>query len=566
MRRLPNNLIVPVNAERFDLSGDTRASRPSGGRASRPSMDDLPKRGLSTSPHSPVPNQTSPHSPFAVNPIRLADKPLFDRAFAALKQPVSDLSFANAFMWAEALGATWAEIRGHLCVFANGADLTMLLPPLPLPHARGDDLAAVIDACFEIMDAYNVPRGGADRSRIEYVSDEMLERIHAAGVGLSASPLWADYVYDTERLIDLAGGDLKSKRGARSRFMREFPEHRAERLEPRHVPLCIELLDAWTTHGDSTHEGETNDAHLGTDLLRRKDQTATRRALEHADALGLVGMVVMVGDRLAGFTLGQALSPLQSVVLIEKTHPDFPGCPQFIFSEFCRRHLSGFPQCNVGDDWGIPSLRFTKQSYRPIRLLSKHVLSRQSTVTMSGLPMDTPANTRHRIHPPAPESQPQLAPAGIRRATDADADAIVEIEVESFDSPEELFTRRQIRRLIANPRAQVLVAEIDGRVVGWSVGLVRQHRSAKSGRLYAIAVRRSARGRQVGRSLAMEVQSAFASAGVARMYLEVRATNEPAIHLYRSLGFTLIKRLPAYYGLDASGRGIDGLRFRKVLT
>ena len=30
----------------------------------------------------------------------------------------------------------------------------------------------------------------------------------------------------------------------------------------------------------------------------------------------------------------------------------------------------------MGDDWGIPTLRFTKQSYRPTRTPAKYVLTR----------------------------------------------------------------------------------------------------------------------------------------------------------------------------------------------
>ncbi len=529
-------------------------------------MDEYRKPGLLESPNPADRNNTNTSTGYGPHPVTLEDRPLFDAAFATLKQPISDSTFACTFMWAEALGTTWAEIDGHLCVFANGEDLTMLLPPIALPGAEGGRLGSVIGACFEIMDAYNAPRRGVDRSRIEYVSDEMLERVNAVrDLRLSATPLWSDYVYDTQRLIDLGGGDLKSKRHARSKFLRDFPEHRVEELAPAHVPACMALLDHWADHADETHEGETNDTHLGTDILRRKDRSATRRALEHARALGLSGLVVTVGDRLAGFTLGHAISPLQSVVLVEKTDPDFPGCPQLIFSEFCRRSLHAHPECNAGDDWGIPTLRFTKQSYRPTRLLNKHALTRQSVMQTSTNHVDTPPAPRH-IVANAPAMKPLDSAPTIRRAIEADLDALVDIEVESFESPDEMFTRRQIRRLIANPRANVLVAELDGQVAGWAVGLIRQHRTGCSGRLYAIAVRRSARGRQLGRRLTVAIERGFVEAGARRAYLEVRANNDPAISLYRSLGFTPIKSMPAYYGLDLAGRGIDGIRLRKELA
>ena len=69
---------------------------------------------------------------FGLAPIRLTDKPLFDRVFAGLAQPISDYTFANTFVWGSSLALYWQRIDRHLCVFANGSgDLTLLLPPMP---------------------------------------------------------------------------------------------------------------------------------------------------------------------------------------------------------------------------------------------------------------------------------------------------------------------------------------------------------------------------------------------------------------------------------------------------
>ncbi len=137
----------------------------------------------------------------------------------------------------------------------------------------------------------------------------------------------------------------------------------------------------------------------------------------------------------------------------------------------------------------------------------------------------------------------------IRAATLEDVPAILDLEQACFQSLDETFNRRQIRALIANPRATVTVAEAEGKVMGWSVGLVRQHRKSRSGRLYAIAVhprgpRPQARP-PAGRAHAGRAGRPWASSA---MYLEVRADNESAIALYRKLGFVDHCHLPTYYG------------------
>ena len=513
----------------------------------------------------------------ALRPVELSDKPHFDSIFSRLSAPVSDYAFAGTYIWGSSLKVYWASIDRHLCVFANGTgDLTMLLPPVPEPGATDADLLNCVDNCFEIMDRYNDQHAERARSRIEYVSDEVLERFSAArGLTLSAAPMAGDYIYDMARMIDLAGGNLKSKRHAKGKFMRDFPDHRTEPLDERHIPACRALLDLWVQNGDAAHEGEVNDAHVGTDVLRHRDRLASHRALDTWRELGLTGMVLLVGERVVGFTLGEALSPSQAFILIEKTHPDFPGSAQFIFSEFCRQYWSEYPECNVGDDWGIPSLRFTKQSYRPIRMLSKYTLTRQAALVVSGFsPLDVPMeNPPHTVgqsstsegstHGSSAENRAMAAPdcCLMRAATTEDVTAILDIERVCFSSLEETFNRRQVRALIVNPRATVTVAECDGKVVGWSVGLVRSHRKSRSGRLYAIAVHPEARGKHLGRRLAEHTLAALASLGIERVYLEVRSDNESAIALYRKLGFQQHRLLPKYYG-----PGRDAYRMKHVIV
>ncbi len=312
-------------------------------------------------------------------PLRLSDRPLLHEIFARQENPISDYSFACTFIWSASLKIYWQRLHRHLCVFANGTgDLTMLSPPLPEAGADAGDLAQCLRECFAIMDAYNDRHSDRSHSRIEYVSEDVLARMRAApGFDLEAAPMSADYVYDMARMIDLAGGPLQSKRSARARFMRRFPGHRTEPLRPEHRQACVSLLLRWQKRVEEKFAVEPPGAgSTSPGVLRRREIAACEYALDTMDALGLKGLALWVGSELVGFTLGEALTSRQASVLIEKTHPDFVGAPQFIFSEFCRQCWAGFPECNAGDDCGMPTLQFTKETYRPIRRLNKYCVAR----------------------------------------------------------------------------------------------------------------------------------------------------------------------------------------------
>jgi ribosomal protein S18 acetylase RimI-like enzyme len=51
------------------------------------------------------------------------------------------------------------------------------------------------------------------------------------------------------------------------------------------------------------------------------------------------------------------------------------------------------------------------------------------------------------------------------------------------------------------------------------------------------------RGRGLGRALLLRALDGFMSVGVRRAFLEVTATNGPAVHTYRAVGFRAVKTL-----------------------
>lgn len=154
------------------------------------------------------------------------------------------------------------------------------------------------------------------------------------------------------------------------------------------------------------------------------------------------------------------------------------------------------------------------------------------------------------------------ADISIRDAALSDADAIVELEASGFIDDEH-FSLRQIRRLISNPRAICIVAQstpsVSARALGWAVALTRSHQHWQSGRVYTVAVAHPAKGRGIGRLLVQSLLDRLRVIGVDRVYLEVRADNDPAIKLYESLGFEPIALLGDYYG-----DGLHGIRMRRL--
>ncbi len=498
-----------------------------------------------------MPDDPFPPLPdFGLSPVHLADQDVFRPFFSLLRDPLSDYTFSQIYTWRNSLHIAWKIIANHLCVFANGTgDLTLLIPPI---GETGSDIA--LKQAFELMDTYNAAQGVPERTRVEYASDELLARLDRSR--LDVAPMGTDYVYDVRRMIDLAGGDLASKRQAKNRFMRLYP-YRTEVYDPaKHLEGCLALLSGWRVHQDAQHLEEPN----ANCIKRQKETIATELALCSAHELGFKGMVVYAGcerpagaspadtlnradvelETLKAFTFGEYLGCDSSSIVIEKTDLETKGLAQFIFSEFCRESWADRPLTNVGDDWGLESLAWTKMSYRPVKLLQKYTLGKMKHVSVS-VACD-------------------LSVPSIRLADKNDLTATVELEKACFSSDLSL-KKRQLQYLQQRKSAVFLVAEEGGKVVGEGIALVRRSKGRISGRIYSLAVDQTHRGKKIGRTLLQNMVEQLTARGVKRVYLEVEQTNTKAMKLYEANGFCSIGKLPNYYG-----SGCDGVHMMLDLT
>jgi len=135
----------------------------------------------------------------------------------------------------------------------------------------------------------------------------------------------------------------------------------------------------------------------------------------------------------------------------------------------------------------------------------------------------------------------------IREFVPEDLEAVCNIEVESFSYPYpcELFL---VYRVLF-PEL-FLVAECEGRVVGYALAVAERGGRAH---VVSIAVTSEYRRRGLGKALILSLEERFRRLGLGEVVLEVAVSNVAAISLYRSLGYSIVRRIPSYYpdGEDA---------------
>lgn len=144
----------------------------------------------------------------------------------------------------------------------------------------------------------------------------------------------------------------------------------------------------------------------------------------------------------------------------------------------------------------------------------------------------------------------------IRPAKKEDLPAILELEKICFK--EETFHKRQIEYLLLKARSLVLVASLEGNIVGSIIILLRKHIS--NARIYSLNVQPSYRRKGIGSLLIDQSENLLAKMGYRNLTLEVGVNNIAARNLYTLNGFSVIRKIEKYYK-----NGDDALRFIKKL-
>lgn len=135
--------------------------------------------------------------------------------------------------------------------------------------------------------------------------------------------------------------------------------------------------------------------------------------------------------------------------------------------------------------------------------------------------------------------------SAVRLMEDEDLEDVLRIERASYLFP----WSEGIFRDCLNAGYHCLVVEVDLKIIGYAILLF----GADEAHLLNLCVAPDWRGNGHARLLLEDVCGTVSRQGVSELFLEVRPSNDVALHLYTSLGFNQVGRRPDYYN-SADGR------------
>lgn len=129
----------------------------------------------------------------------------------------------------------------------------------------------------------------------------------------------------------------------------------------------------------------------------------------------------------------------------------------------------------------------------------------------------------------------------IRDVTQKDLQTVLSIEYKCFKDPYPLVL---LNRLCAMHPDGFLVAEVDGKLVGYIIGIIRW---GATGHVLAIGIDPSYRRQHIGSTLMEHIMIRLRAKGAKLARLEVRKSNLEAQKFYLKLGFKVMEDIPYYY-------------------
>ena len=97
--------------------------------------------------------------------------------------------------------------------------------------------------------------------------------------------------------------------------------------------------------------------------------------MENYSDFELIGGMIKIQGNISAVALAQRLNPDTLVMHVLKADHNVGGLYQVMLQEFLTHEAGSFNYVNLEQDLGIEGLRKSKQSYHPVEMVKKYILS-----------------------------------------------------------------------------------------------------------------------------------------------------------------------------------------------
>ena len=283
----------------------------------------------------------------------LEDRDLIEPFFWMNRTRSCEYTFANLYLWSGHYKVGYAMV-GKMLVFQYTDEQVFTFP-------LGDH--AYLKETIDLLIGWAKERG--IEFKITNVTPEqfaLLEEIYPGRFEIEYYRDSADYIYETEKLINLSGKKYHGKKNHINKFKKMNPDWSYESITKDNVEDCFQMALEWRNK-NGCEEDEEKSAEI----------CVTLNSLRLFEELKLRGGLIRAGGRVVAFTIGEPVCDDTMVIHIEKAFADVQGAYPIINQQFLAHEATEYKYVNREEDLGEEGLRKAKESYHPVFLQEKGV-------------------------------------------------------------------------------------------------------------------------------------------------------------------------------------------------
>lgn len=285
-------------------------------------------------------------------PMEMKDKEFVDSYFRRFPSRSCERTFANSILWSKQYPVEIAVIEGAL-VFQS----KKYGEAYAFPVGASEDVKRAIDFLLCDTKERGIPLVFYHVTQSQF---EEMERWYPGHFEIEFNRDIADYIYESENLITLAGKKLHAKRNHINKFKANHVQWQYEKMSKDNLEECVLMAMKWREENNCDEDEEKN-----------AELCVTLNALRLFEELQLTGGVLRADGETVAFTIGEELSEDTFVVHIEKAYADIQGAYAMINQQFAEHECRTYKYINREEDTGSEGLRKAKLSYRPVFLEEK---------------------------------------------------------------------------------------------------------------------------------------------------------------------------------------------------
>lgn len=288
---------------------------------------------------------------------QLEDKEVISHYFRHHTSRSCERTFVNVFLWARFYHVEYAVVEDALVFKSEQEGLAYAYPAGAAENVR---------KALEVLRQYSAERN-CPFVLYNVTPDHFaqLEEWYPAKFQIEYNEDNADYVYESEKLATLSGKKLHGKRNHINKFKATYEDRWSyEAITSDNLEECFQMALKWRNENGCEDDEEKN-----------SEICVTLNSLRLFEELELVGGLLRLDGNIVAFTIGEPICSDTFVVHIEKAFADIQGAYPMINQQFVEHECQNYTYVNREEDTGAEGLRKAKQSYRPVFMVEKGVVT-----------------------------------------------------------------------------------------------------------------------------------------------------------------------------------------------